>query len=145
MKLLNLSETALAEMRSLVQADYLATQSPQGQIKQVLRQSIHEALRTAKELNSAACLTEIRDQLDAIQAYCKMVNKAFIVVEELITCDRYGLGGRGEDTATLFRGPSENASVAICVTHKGSLLYRNGSAWRVYKDVGDIDPATEAA
>jgi hypothetical protein len=145
MKLLDFGTISLTEARSLAQADYLAIQSPQGQIKQVLRQSIHEALQTAKDLNSAACLTEIRDQLDAIQVYCKMVNKAFIVVEESITCDCYGLGGRCEDAATLFRGPSENASVAICVTHKGSLLYRNGTAWRVYKDVGDIDPAAEVA
>jgi hypothetical protein len=141
MKLLDFSPIALTEARSLSQKDDLATQSPQGQIKQILRESIHEALRMAKALDADACLTEIRDQLCAIQAYAKLAGKTFIFVEESITCDRYELGGRGEDTATLFRGPSDNASVAICVTQNGSLLYRNGCAWSIYKNAGDIDPA----
>ena len=140
MKLLAFSAIALTETRS-PQADYLATQSSQGQIKQILRESIHEALRTAKALEPDACLMEIRDQLCAIQAYAKLAGKTFIFVEESITCDRYELGGRFEDAATLFRGPSENASVAICVTQNGSLLYRNGCAWSVYKDAGDVDPS----
>ncbi len=140
MKLLAFGTITLTETRS-PQTDYLATQSPQGQIKQILRESIHEALRTAQGLEPDACLIEIREQLCAIQTYAKLAGKTFIFVEEAITCDRYELGGRWEDAATLFRGPSENASVAICVTQNGSLLYRNGCAWSVYKDAGDIDPA----
>ena len=141
MKLLDFSTIAWAEARSLSQKDTLVVQSSQGQIKQILSQSIHEALRTAKELESDACLIEVRAQLSALQAYCQMVGKTFVFVEESITCDRYELGGRCEDAATLFRGPSENASVAICVTQEGSLLYRNSSAWVVYKNAGDINPA----
>ena len=139
MKLLAFGAIALTDARSS-QTDYLATQSPQGQIKQILRESIHEALRTAKGLEPDACLTEIRERLCVIQTYAKVAGKTFIFVEESITCDRYNLGGRCEDAATLFRGPSENASVAICVTQNGSLLYRNGCAWSIYKNAGDIQP-----
>ncbi|MBD3881825.1 hypothetical protein IFO70_08670 [Phormidium tenue FACHB-886] len=116
--------------------------SPQEQVKWVLRQSIDEALETAKDLAPSICLAEVRSQLLTIQSYCEAVGKVFIVVEESITCDRYGLGGCSEDVAVLFRGPKEDASVAICVTQKGSLLYRNSHAWRVYRDAGDINPVS---
>jgi hypothetical protein len=135
--------TTVDQEHSVKGADALPSQPLPGQIKQILRQSIDDALQTAKELATEACLTEIRTRLSALQAYCKAVEKVFIVVEESITCDRYGLGGRGEDAATLFRGPKDDASVAICVTHKGSLLYRNGSIWKLYKDAGDTHPAIQ--
>lgn len=117
---------------------YSSSQRQPDQIKQKIRQSIYEALQIAKELLPDACLSEIRDRLLCIQNYCKSVEKTFIFVEEAITCDQYGLGGNCQDVAILFRGPSEDASVAICVTHKGSLLHRNDSPWMVYRDMGDI-------
>ena len=111
------------------------------QIKQELRRRLQEALNSAKYLPPTHCRSEIRKQLIAIQAYCKAVEKTFIFVEQRITCNQYGLGGHYQANATLFRGPNEDASVAICVTDKGSLLHRNSSPWEIYKDAGDINPA----
>lgn len=101
---------------------------------------IHDALQSAQDLSPNHCLKEIRNRLLAIKKYCATVDKTFIVVEETITCDQYSLGGCHENAATLFRGPSEDASVAICVTKKGSLLYRNGGLWKIYRYAGDINP-----
>ncbi|WP_228035422.1 hypothetical protein [Oculatella sp. LEGE 06141] len=109
-------------------------------IKQELRQRIQETLWAAQDLSPEACLQEIQDRLLAIQLYCKTVGKTFIMIEEEITCNQFELGGRSEHGATLFRGPSEDASVAICVTHRGSLLHRNDSSWKIYKSAGDINP-----
>ncbi|NJP12034.1 MAG: hypothetical protein HC866_23285 [Leptolyngbyaceae cyanobacterium RU_5_1] len=105
-----------------------------------MRQRIQTALQYAKELPADDCLEEIKDRLLAIQSYCKTVGKTFIVVEEEITCDQYELGGCNQDVAILFRGPNEDASVAICVTAQGSLLHRNGYPWKVYRNAGDVDP-----
>jgi hypothetical protein len=64
----------------------------------------------------------------------------FIVCELRIACDQYDLGGSKHHQATLFRGPSEDASVAICVTEQGSLLHRNDSDWKIYCNAGDVNP-----
>lgn len=116
------------------------SQSQRSQIRQELRQRIEAALEVAKVLPPGECLQEIRDNLLAIQRYCKTVEKTFIVVEEIITCNQHGLGGSDKNTATLFRGPSEDASVAICVTDRGSLLHRNSCDWRIYRNAGDVNP-----
>jgi hypothetical protein len=116
------------------------TLDPRSHIKQVLREQIREALDAAQRLPPAACRQEIKTRLLAIQAYCKTVGKTFIMVEESITCAQYSLGGGDREGATLFRGPSQDASVAICVTDKGSLLHRNDHAWKIYRDAGDIAP-----
>jgi hypothetical protein len=113
---------------------------PRLQIKQELRQRIQSALQFAKTLAPDSCLNEIKTRLQAIQSYCETVQKTFIVVEQQITCEQYDLGGTCQDTAILFRGPSEDASVAICVTGKGSLLHRNGCTWQIYKNAGDVNP-----
>ncbi|MBF2046892.1 MAG: hypothetical protein IGS54_05900 [Elainella sp. C42_A2020_010] len=115
-------------------------QNPREQIKQELRQRIQAALQSAKELPPEACFNLIKAELSALQRRCQQVGKVFIVVEETITCDQYDLGGNHEDMATLFRGPDENASVAICVTDQGSLAYRNSTPWMTYKNQGDICP-----
>lgn len=115
-----------------------SNQSQQEQIKQEIKRRIHEALQIAKDLSPDDCSSEIRNRLLAVQLYCKSVGKTFIFVEEPITCDQYELGGYHKDSAILFRGPSEDASVAICVTDKGSLLHRNSSPWRIYKNIGDV-------
>jgi hypothetical protein len=115
------------------------------QLKQELRQRIHTALQSARNLQSEACLNHIRVELLALQNLCQRAGKVFIVVEEAITCDRYELGGSCEHTATLFRGPDENASVAICITNQGSLAYRNSSAWIIYRNQGDIATAINSA
>jgi uncharacterized protein YigA (DUF484 family) len=112
------------------------------QIKQELRQKIQTALQTARLLSPSDRLQAIRERLLAIQTYCKPLKKTFIVVEEKITCDQYELGGYQQDAAILFRGPNEDASVAICVTSKGSLLHRNSSPWKIYKNAGDVNPPT---
>lgn len=106
--------------------------------KTEIRQQIDEALRFAQTLPPADRVNEIRRRLSALQNYCATVNKKFIFVEQIITCDRFCLAGSASETATLFRGPKEDASVAICVTQKGSLLYRNSSPWCVYRNEGDI-------
>ncbi len=109
------------------------------QIKRELRQRIDETLQNAKNLPPDQCLYEIRSKLFAIQQYCKVHGKTFIAIQETITCDQYGLGGSSADAAMLFRGPSEDASVAICVTKKGSLLHRDGSCWKIYKNADDVN------
>ncbi|MUG93134.1 PAS domain-containing protein [Scytonema sp. UIC 10036] len=109
------------------------SQEQREHIKQEMRRRIQQALEFAKDLSAEDCRNEIRSRLFAIQKYCKSVGKTFIVLEERITCDQFELGGSREEPATLFRGPNENASVAICVTDRGSLLYRNDSPWQIYK------------
>ena len=109
-------------------------------IRQALQQKIQTALQVAKDLPPDACLKEIETSLLAIQSYCQTVQKTFIVIEEKITCDQYELGGCQQDSAILFRGPNKEATVAICVTAKGSLLHRNDYPWMVYRNVGDVDP-----
>lgn len=113
-------------------------QEQREQIKQEMRRRIQQALEFAKDLSTDDCQDEIRSRLFTIQKYCKSVGKTFIVFEERITCEQFGLGGSREESATLFRGPNENASVAICVTDRGSLLYRNDSPWRIYRNFGDV-------
>lgn len=110
----------------------------QEHIRYQLAQKIYAALQSAKDLPAQDCLAEIRIRLLGIQAYCRTIGKTFIVVEERIACNQYDLGGCEPDRATLFRGPREDASVAICVTDQGSLLHRNSSEWQVYRNVGDI-------
>lgn len=107
-------------------------------IRQELRQRINDTLQSAQSLPPDHCRHEVRNQLRAMQEYCKTVEKTFIVVEQRITCDQYDLGGSHQDSATLFRGPNDDASVAICVTDKGSLLHRSSSPWRVFRNQGDI-------
>ncbi|MGF1516076.1 MAG: hypothetical protein ACFB5Z_20585 [Elainellaceae cyanobacterium] len=108
------------------------------QIKQILRSKIQNTLSIAKGLPPQLCLQVVRERLISIQRYCGSVGKTFIMVEEAIACDQFSLGGLCQDTATLFRGPDEKASVAICVTRKGSLLHRNDSDWTVYRNAGDV-------
>jgi hypothetical protein len=110
------------------------------QIKQELREKIQSALQCASQLPPERRLKLIRERLFTIQRDCQAIGKTFIVVEESITCNQYELGGHSQATATLFRGPSETASVAICVTTQGSLLHRNDSPWRTYRNAGDVDP-----
>jgi hypothetical protein len=115
-------------------------QSQRKQIKQEIQQRIHETLQIAKDLPSNACLSEVRSRLLAVQLYCQSVGKTFMFIEECITCDQYDLGGNHDDKATLFRGPSEAASVAICITNEGSLLHRNDCPWRIYRHMRDVNP-----
>lgn len=122
---------------SFEQIKYL--QDSRSQFKQILRHKIQAALWTAQSLPAEACLSEIRSQLMAIQKYCDCHQKKFLFVEETITCNQYDLGGSDRHFATLFRGPSQDASVAICITQKGSLLHRNSCAWTAYKNAGDIN------
>lgn len=110
------------------------------QVRWEVGQKIQAALQSAQELSPNECLQEIRDCLSAIELDCRAIEKSFIVVEESITCAQYELGGHSHDTAILFRGPREDASVAICVTSKGSLLHRNSSPWRIYRNAGDVNP-----
>lgn len=110
------------------------------QAKQEIRRIIQDALHNAKALSPSDCLHMIRDGLLEAQDFSKSVGKNFIFVEKSITCDQYELGGNCCEQAILFRGPNEDASVAICVTRKGSLLHRNDSPWRVYKNMGDVSP-----
>ncbi len=107
-------------------------------VKQELQNRIESALLIAKDLPPEDCLHTIRQHLITIQAYCKSIGKSFIFVEEAIACDEYDLQGAPDDSAILFRGPDEQASVAICVTCKGSLTHRNESAWAIYSNAGDI-------
>jgi len=113
-------------------------QNQQDLVKQEIRQQIDQALRSAQTLPPGDRTNEIRCRLAALQNYCTTVNKTFIVVEQIVTCDRFDLGGSTDERAILFRGPKEEASVAICVTEKGSLLHRNSSPWCVYRNEGDI-------
>jgi hypothetical protein len=119
---------------------YTSIHNSSEQIKQDLRQKIAVILQVAKELPPEVCCDWVRTKLLSLQKHCQMIGKVFIVVEEKITCDCYELGGSHEHAATLFRGPDENASVAICVTGCGSLIYRNSSPWIVHRNFGDINP-----
>ncbi|MEM8805978.1 MAG: hypothetical protein AAGF01_08120 [Cyanobacteria bacterium P01_G01_bin.38] len=109
-------------------------------VKQKLRRLLQEMLITVTQLPAVKRREKIRERLEAIQDYCASVEKTFIVFELRITCDQYDLGGSKQHTATLFRGPNEDASVAICITDRGSLLHRNDSAWQIYCDAGDVNP-----
>ncbi len=111
---------------------------PSPEIKQTLRDQIQNTLQIAKQLPPELCLQVVKERLLSIQRYCGSVGKTFIVVEEAIACHQYELRGARDDRATLFRGPDEQASVAICVTQKGSLLHRNDSVWAVYRNAGDV-------
>ncbi|MDB9528047.1 hypothetical protein PN498_18780 [Oscillatoria sp. CS-180] len=107
-------------------------------IKQELRRRISETLTIAQLLPPGEACDEIRDRLLRMQDYCSSNGKTFIFIEQRINCHQFELGGRNDATATLFRGPSEDASVAICVTDEGSLLYRNDSSWTLYRNEGDV-------
>lgn len=109
-------------------------------IKTEIRQQILDMLLVAQAQFSDEAVQTIRERLAAIQLFCQSVGKTFIVVEEAIACNQFDLGGHSWHTATLFRGPKPDASVAICMTQNGSLLYRNSSPWSIYRDAGDIDP-----
>uniref|UniRef100_A0A832H0S9 Uncharacterized protein n=1 Tax=Oscillatoriales cyanobacterium SpSt-402 TaxID=2282168 RepID=A0A832H0S9_9CYAN len=114
------------------------TSDQRSQVKLELRQRIQAALDSAKHLPPQECLREIETRLLAIQADCKTIAKTFIVIKQRITCNQFGLGGSNQDAATLFRGPNNDASVAICVTDRGSLLHRSSRPWQVYRNAGDI-------
>ena len=117
----------------------LAAPSPsKEQIKREVRQRIQAALNTARSLSPEHCVQTIRAELNSLKQYCQSVNKTFIVVEEAIACDQYDLGGSPHNTAILFRGPDARATVAICVTQRGSLLHRNDSDWVTYRAMGDL-------
>ena len=113
-------------------------------IKQTLRRILKETLTTAQTLPVANRRQAVHQGLHTIQDYCASVGKTFIVCELKITCAQYELGGCRQQSATLFRGPNEDASVAICVTEQGSLLHRNDSPWKIYCDAGDINPVRPA-
>ncbi|WP_059001640.1 hypothetical protein [Leptolyngbya sp. NIES-2104] len=115
-----------------------ALEKPVSTKAQTLSQKIHAALEFAKTLPTQDCVAEIRISLAAIQAYCETIEKIFIVVEERITCNQHDLSGSSQDQATLFRGPCKDASVAICITDRGSLLYRNSNEWQIYRNAGDL-------
>lgn len=128
----------LEQPQNVVKTKSLSTPDYRSQVKQELRQQIHTTLQSAKDLPPQECLRKIEAGLLDIQAYCQRIAKTFIVVEQRITCDEYELGGDKHHTATLFRGPNDDASVAICVTDQGSLLHRNSCVWQVYRNAGDI-------
>ncbi|GAB4228625.1 MAG: hypothetical protein Kow00121_57620 [Elainellaceae cyanobacterium] len=109
-------------------------------LKQELRRRINEALISAQDLPPDQCLHRIKERFSAIQAFCQDIGKTFVVVESQITCNQYDLGGSSKDTATLLRGPDQAATVAVCVTQKGSLLHRNSCPWKIYRNVGDVNP-----
>ena len=109
-------------------------------VKQKLCRLIDETLHIAQRLPAAQRRQTIRQRLEMIQSYCASVEKTFIFFELSITCDQYDLGGSVHNSATLFRGPNEDASVAICITEQGSLLHRNESAWRFYCHAEDVNP-----
>ena len=108
------------------------------EIRRNLKNTIQGILETAQNSPPEQRVSMIRKKLADIQNYCSAIGKTFIVVEENIGCHQYNLNGSNRDRATLFRGPDERATVAICVTHKGSLLHRNDSDWVVYRDGGDV-------
>ena len=109
-------------------------------VKQTIRRLLQETLTVAQKLPVAKRRRFVRQSLENIHDYCATFEKTFIVCELTITCDQYDLGGCQHHSATLFRGPSEDASVAICITQQGSLLHRNNSPWTIYCDVGDVSP-----
>ena len=107
-------------------------------IRRTLSNGIQNILEMAKTLPPDCRVAMVREKLVDIQQYCSTVGKTFIVVEENIGCHQYDLNGSNQDQATLFRGPDERATVAICVTQKGSLMLRNGPDWVVYRNGGDV-------
>ncbi|MEM9265647.1 MAG: hypothetical protein AAGA46_08995 [Cyanobacteria bacterium P01_F01_bin.13] len=113
-------------------------------VKQTIRRLLQETLTIAQKLPVAKRRHYIRQSLENIQDYCATFEKTFIVRELIINCDQYELGGCAHHYATLFRGPSEDASVAICITEQGSLLHRNDSPWTVYCNAGDVNPVQAA-
>jgi hypothetical protein len=114
------------------------SENPRSRIRKEIGKRIYDLLQTAKDLPTSECLNEVRTTLLEIQQDCQKLEKSFIFVEKRITCANYALGGSATDQATLFRGPREDASVAICVTDQGSVLHRNGSPWTAYRNVGDV-------
>lgn len=112
----------------------------QQRIKRELRQNIINTLVSTQELPPEQCLRQMRQRFATIQRFCEIAGKPFVVVETEIRCDQYGLGGHSEHRATLFRGADQNALVAICVTHQGSLLHRNYSSWKLCRNAGDVNP-----
>ncbi len=109
--------------------------------KQEMRRLLQETLKSVQQQPIAERRQFVWKKLCDIQSYCESVNKTFIACELSITCNQYDLGGSQHHHATLFRGPNEDASVAICVTEQGSLLHRNDSDWNIYCDAGDVNPA----
>ena len=132
--------TVLSERNEQISLERLPLQTSRERVKQELGQKIYAALQAAKNLSPEESLKEIKTRLSDIQTECRAIGKPFVFVEERVTCNQHGLKGRSQDSATLFRGPNENASVAICVTDQGSLLHRNGDRWRIYRNVGDVNP-----
>lgn len=149
----------LSQPRKLEKSTDLVIQDRSQSIKQELRQRISQILENSQNILSNSsinnhreqdgiekcvekyieqCASTIRAGLLSIQIYCQTVEKKFIFVEQVITCDQHDIGGRREAKAILFRGPNEDASVAICITQHGSLLYRNDSPWMIYRDAGDL-------
>ena len=112
-------------------------------IKQELRLLLRETLTMVQKEPVANRQQFVRKKLEYIQGHCQRANKKFIVCELGITCDQYGLGGSEHHCAVLFRGPSEDASVAICVTDRGSVLYRSGSPWQLIYSARDVRPARD--
>lgn len=131
----------VAHYRAIVSAtaaeDYAALRREQ--IKRNIRQRIQIALRTARTLPPEGRARTIRVHLRALQSYCKSVDKSFMFAEEAIACSHYGLGGLPEASATLFHSADPQSAIAICVTQQGSLLYRSGSSWAIYRHEGDIN------
>ncbi|MBT9315892.1 hypothetical protein [Leptothoe spongobia] len=113
-------------------------------VKQTIRRLLQETLTIAQKLPVARRQQYIRRSLENIQDYCATYEKNFIVREITINCNQYELGGSQYHFATLFRGPNEDASVAICITEQGSLLHRNDSPWKVYCNAGDVNPVQPA-
>ena len=113
-------------------------------VKQELRRLIKETLLITYQKPVVERRRTVRQQLVKIQTYCKDQEKTFIFRELTIRCEQYGVGCNSQDMATLFRGPSEKASVAICVTQKGSILHRNDGCWRVWDNAGDVAPQVSA-
>lgn len=107
-------------------------------VKQELRRQLQVLLRSVKGQHRSKRRRIIRTGLSKIQRYCHSINKTFIFCELEITCADYNLGGSPDNKATLFRGPNEDASVAICITEKGSLLHRNDGPWTIYHNAGDV-------
>lgn len=101
------------------------------EIKQEIRKRLQKTLLSAQLRKRSHRQQFIRESLNDIQLYCQRLEKVFIVCEQSITCDQFDLGGGSHDRAMLFRGPSDAASVAICLTEKGSLLHRNDSDWQI--------------
>lgn len=139
MKLLTKRNTSISQ-----KPIHTSIQNQRDCIKQEIRLRISETLQAARNLPPEERVDEIRFRLFAMQNYCRTVEKTFVVVEQQITCDQFDLDGCADKRAILFQGSSEDVSVAICVTYKGSLLHRtpllqNSCPWKLDKNEGDID------